>query len=59
MKTFVFDEKGVEILQLALEVLINILNGKNDASASIVKACDERLREHAEELFASIHSQGG
>ncbi|GMO31876.1 MAG: hypothetical protein Ta2B_12880 [Termitinemataceae bacterium] len=57
MKTF--NEKEVEIIKLALKVLINTLDGKNDASASILDACDARFRGYAEELFASIHSQGG
>ena len=59
MKTFNFNEKEVEILQLALEVLMNTLDGKNDASVTIAKSLEKRLREYSEEAFASVHSQGG
>jgi len=59
MKTFIYNEKEAEILQLALEVLINTLDGKNDGSITIAKSLDKRLREYTEEMFASVHSQGG
>jgi hypothetical protein len=58
-KCFVLDEKEVEIVQVALKVLINTLDGKNDISVSTVKALDKRLWEYSEEAFASVHSQGG
>ena len=59
MKTFVFDEKEVEIIQSALKVFINTLDGKIDTSASMVEALSKRLKEYSEEAFASVHSQGG
>ena len=59
MKTFTFNEKEVEILQLALEALIKTLDGKNDASFTITTSLAKRLREYTEEAFASVHSQGG
>jgi len=59
MKAFNLSEKEAKILQLALEVLINTLDGKNDGSASIAKSLDKKLREYTEEMFASVHSQGG
>jgi hypothetical protein len=59
MKTFNINEREVEILQLALEVLMNTLDGKNDGSITIAKSLDKRLREYSEEMFASVHSQGG
>jgi hypothetical protein len=59
MKTLTFNDKEVEILQLALETLINALDGKNDAYITITKSLAKRLREYSEETFASVHSQGG
>jgi hypothetical protein len=59
MKTFVFDEKKVEIIQLALKVLIDTLDGKDVTSASLREDLAKRLQEYSEELFASAHSQGG
>jgi len=59
MKTFTFNEKEVEIVQLALEVLKKALDGKNDVSFTIATSLAERLREYVEEAFASVHSQGG
>jgi len=59
MKTFILNEKEAEILQLALEVLMNTLDGKNDGSVTIAKSLDKRLKEYSEEMFASVHSQGG
>jgi hypothetical protein len=59
MKTFIFNEKEAEIIQLALEVLIKTLDSKNDVSITITKSLAKRLREYSEETFASVHSQGG
>jgi hypothetical protein len=59
MKTFIFNDREAEILQLALEVFINTLDGKNDASFTITESLAKRLREYSEEAFASVHSQGG
>jgi len=60
MKTFIFNEKEAEIIQLALEVLINTLDSKNDdAYITITRSLAKRLKEYSEETFASVHSQGG
>jgi len=59
MKTFIFNEKEVELLQLALETLIKTLDSKNDVSFTITTSLAKRLREYTEETFASVHSQGG
>jgi len=59
MKTLVFNEKEIEILQLALKVFINTLDKNNNASITIVNDLSKRFREYSEELFASVHSQGG
>ena len=59
MKTFIFNEKEAEIIQLALEVLINTLDSKNDACITITRSLVKRLKEYSEETFASVHSQGG
>jgi len=59
MKTFDFNEKEIEMLQLALKVLIDNLDKNNDASITIANALSRRFREYSEELFASVHSQGG
>jgi hypothetical protein len=59
MKTFIFNEKEIEIIQLALEVLLNTLDSKKDASITITKSLAKRLKEYSEEAFASVHSQGG
>jgi hypothetical protein len=58
MKTLVLTERQVELIQLALEVLITTTKGEN-ISASAVDGLAKRLQEYAEELFASVHSQGG
>jgi hypothetical protein len=58
MKTLVFTEREVEVIQLALKVLITTTKGEN-ISASIVEGLAKRLQEYAEEQFASVHSQGG
>jgi hypothetical protein len=57
--TFTFNEKEAGILQLALEVFIKTLDGKNDASFTITESLAKRLRDYVEEAFASVHSQGG
>jgi len=59
MKTLVFNEKEIEILQLALNVFIDKLDKNNESSVTIVNALSKRLCEYSEELFASVHSQGG
>jgi len=56
--TISFDAKQAKVIHLALEVLINTLDGKNDA-LPIEKKIIGILREYSEELFASVHSQGG
>jgi threonine synthase len=58
-KTFSFDKKQLRILELALEVFINMLNGKNDTLAFKDAALEKIVQKCAEELFADIHSQGG
>jgi hypothetical protein len=59
VKTFSFTEKQLGVIQLGLDALIDMIDGKNDAS--IPKDGDSRkiLRGYVEELFASVHSQGG
>jgi len=59
MKTLVFNENEIEILQLALKGFIDKLDKNNEAYVAIVGAMSRRLREYSEELFASVHSQGG
>ena len=59
MKTFTFNEKELEIIELALQCLATTVDGKNDISVPMVEALSKRVREHTEEMFASVHSQGG
>jgi len=59
MKTLVFNDREIEIIQLALNVFINKLDKNNDDYLIIANALSKRLREYSEELFASVHSQGG
>jgi len=59
MKTFVFNEKEIDVLQLALNVLIDKLDKNDDGSITIINTLSKRLREYSEEQFASVHSQGG
>jgi len=40
-------------------VFMNTTDSKNAGYASLVTALSKRLREYAEEEFASVHSQGG
>jgi ATP-dependent Clp protease adapter protein ClpS len=57
-RTLVLTEKQVEVVQLALKVLIDTLDNK-DISVSIAKSLTRTFQEYAEEVFASVHSQGG
>ena len=59
MKTFTFDEKELEIIQLALQCLVTTVDGKNDIIIPMAEALSKRVREYTEEMFASVHSQGG
>jgi hypothetical protein len=59
MKTLALTEKQVEVVRLALQTLINALDGKNDLSPLLMESLAKLLREYSEELFASAHSQGG
>jgi len=59
MKTFVLNEREVEIIQLALKFFIEQTGKNNDANKILVDVLSKRLQEYSEELFASVHSQGG
>jgi hypothetical protein len=62
---FFNNEKEVQINRLALQNLIKILNGKsdiavpNDIAVQMAEALDKRIEDKVEEIFASVHSQGG
>jgi len=59
METLVFNDKEIEIIQLALKVFIDTIDKNNEAYKTIVDALSKRLCEYSEEQFASVHSQGG
>jgi len=57
-KTITFNEKQIELIQLALEVFINTIDGKND-NFQMANGIRKILQEYSKEAFASVHSQGG
>jgi hypothetical protein len=57
-KNLSFNDKQIALIQLALEVFIDMLAGKS-APVPTNEALRKMAREYAEELFASVHAQGG